>query len=265
MKISVIIPTFNRAEHLPKAIRSVLDQTIKADEIIVVDDGSNDNTKNILQDYPIKYFYQKNKGVSSARNKGIELAANDWICFLDSDDIWECNKLEKQITFHKQNHDILFSYTDETWLFNGKTIKQKAHQQKKDKTTFTTHLPNTFIGTSTVMLNKSILDTIGNFDTNLIACEDYDLWLRILLKHQVGYIDDKLIQKIAGHEGQLSFETPLQDKYRIQALLKHINSPYKDEVINELIKKCNILIKGAVKHNNQKIQNYYQELKDTLT
>jgi glycosyltransferase involved in cell wall biosynthesis len=264
MKISVIIPTHNREELLEKAIQSVINQTVKVAEVIIVDDGSTDNTKEMISRFEnncIQYIYQENKGVSNARNHGIKVAANKWLCFLDSDDIWEENKIEKQIDFHEKNSHILFSHTDELWIFNDKIIKQKKHQFKPSGFCFEQNIANTLIGASTIMLHKKVLDYIGYFDEELIACEDYDLWLRILAKYELGLIDEKLIRKIAGHENQLSFSTKLMDKYRIIALLKHNDSNYKDAICTEIIKKCNILIKGAIKHNNKPIEEHYTKLK----
>jgi len=264
MKISVIIPTYNREKLLKKTLDSVLNQTVQADEIIIIDDGSSDNTKELIANYEnntIRYIIQKNAGVSNARNNGIQKAKNDWICFLDSDDIWEINKLEKQIQFHKDNPHILFSHTDELWIFNDKIIKQKKHQLKPSGFCFEQNISNTLIGASTVMIHKKLFDNIGYFDENLIACEDYDLWLRILKKYELGLINEKLISKIAGHENQLSFSTKMMDKYRIKALQKHLNSPYKDVIYKQFIDKCNILIKGAIKHNNKEIEEFYIQLK----
>lgn len=264
MKISVIIPTYNREKLLVKSLESVLNQTVKAEEIIIIDDGSTDNTKEIVNNYnnhTIKYIFQENKGVSNARNHGIRIATNEWLCFLDSDDIWEENKLEKQIEFHTRNSHIFFSHTDELWLFNNKIIKQKKHQLKPSGFCFKQNIPNTLIGASTMMVHKKILNEVGYFDEELIACEDYDLWLRILAKYELGLINEKLITKIAGHENQLSFCTKLMDKYRILALLKHKDSQYKDQISSEIIKKCNILIKGAIKHENKEIEEHYTKLK----
>jgi glycosyltransferase involved in cell wall biosynthesis len=264
MKISLIIPTHNREKLLTKTIQSVLNQTVKVDEIIIIDDGSIDNTKNIVNNYQndtIKYIYQDNKGVSSARNNGIRLARNEWLCFLDSDDIWEEKKIEKQINFHNQNAHILLSHTDELWMFNDKIIKQKKHQLKPSGFCFEENIPNTLIGASTIMIHKKVLQDIGCFDEELIACEDYDLWLRILRKYELGLVNEKLITKIAGHENQLSFSTKLMDKYRVLALQKHLNSEYKESILKEIIKKCDILIKGAIKHNNKEIEEHYTKLK----
>jgi len=264
MKISVIIPTYNRAVLLEKTIHSVLNQTQEVNEIIIVDDGSTDNTKEMLNNLSndkINYIFQENSGVSKARNTGIAMSKNEWICFLDSDDIWHENKIEKQIHFHKNNPHIFFSHTDELWIFNDKIIKQKKHQLKPSGFCFEENIPNTLIGASTLMIHKKVFEDIGNFDETLVACEDYDLWLRILLKYELGLIDDKLITKIAGHENQLSFSTKLMDIYRIKALQKHLETEYKILINEEIVKKCNILIKGAIKHENKDIEEEYSKLK----
>jgi len=268
MKISVIIPTHNRSKFLTKTINSVLNQSIEVNEIIVIDDGSTDDTKELILSYKndkIKYIFQNNKGVSSARNTGIGLAKNQWLCFLDSDDIWHEDKILKQIEFHTKNAHIFFSHTDELWMFNNKIIKQKKHQLKPSGFCFEENILNTLIGASTIMIHKKVLQDVGYFDETLIACEDYDLWLRILLKYELGLISEKLITKIAGHENQLSFTTKMMDKYRISAMLKHQHTQYKNLILKEIIKKCDILITGAIKHKNNEIEEEYSTLKRLST
>ena len=260
MKISVIIPTFNRADFILKTIKSIQKQTIQPDEIIVIDDGSTDDTKNLISNLNIKYIYQNNQGVSLARNRGIKEVKNNWVAFCDSDDIWHKNKLEEQINFHKQNPNILISHTCEIWKYNDKIIKQKKYQQKPSGFCFQDNLKICKIGASTVLLHRQILDDVGIFDKDLVACEDYDLWLRILLKYELGLVKKKLITKIAGHEGQLSFETPMMDTLRIKALYKHINSKYSKDVKEELNRKIQILLKGARKYNNKEIIETYSKL-----
>ena len=115
------------------------------------------------------------------------------------------------------------------------------------------------------MIHKAIFDDIGLFDESLPACEDYDLWLRILLNYELGLIKEQLTTKIAGHKGQLSFETPLIDTYRVKALKKHLDSKYHYEVKTELIKKINIILKGAKKHNNQTNIKLYSKYLASLT
>lgn len=135
---------------------------------------------------------------------------------------------------------------------------------KKSGFCFQEHLENTLIGASTVIIKKSIFDEVGVFDESLEVCEDYDLWLRILYKYEVGLIEKQLIKKIAGHKGQLSFITPMMDRYRIKVLLKYKDTKYSNIIKNIILNKCNILIKGAIKHKNKDIENYYNNIKESL-
>jgi len=258
MKISAIIPTFNRCEHISNAIKSIQNQTYQVDEIIVIDDGSTDKTREYLKDENIRYIYQENSGVSIARNRGIQEAKNEWITFLDSDDIWEENKIEAHFKMHQNKPTLFASYTDEQWINNGKVIKIKTHQ-KKEEPSFLNSLRLCKIGASTFFCHKSIFSDIGYFDEALTVCEDYDLWLRILKEYEIKLIDEKLTIKYAGHENQLSFSTKLIDTYRIRALKKHLFSKYHREVLDELIYKTTLLLKGARKHNNIEIVSSYEK------
>jgi glycosyltransferase involved in cell wall biosynthesis len=256
MKISVIIPTYNREAFIIRAVNSVLNQSIKVDEIIVVDDGSSDNTKEVLKSSKIRYIKQENLGVSAARNTGIKAAKYEYIAFLDSDDTWHNNKISEHINYHKKNPEVKASYTKEVWIRNNKIISLKKYQEKEEPT-FINSLSLCKIGTSTFFSHKSIFDELGFFDENLKVCEDYDLWLRILLNNKIKLIDLELTNKYAGHEEQLSFSTRLIDTYRIKALEKHLKSKFQNEVLEELITKITILLKGAKKHNNIEILNLF--------
>lgn len=251
MNISVVIPTFNRQDFIKRAVESVLNQSFQPLEIIVVDDGSTDNTKEVLKDLNITYIYQKNSGVSSARNRGIEIAKAQWVCFLDSDDIWEEKKLEKQVEFHKKN-SFLISQTEEKWIRNNKLINKPKHYKKHSGDIFQHSLQLCSITPSSVIIHKDIFKDIGVFDEELQVCEDYDLWLRITQKYPVGLIPEELVQKIAGHNNQLSFTTPTMDLYRLRALEKHLDVQGVREVYD---KKKNILINGAKKHGNRDLLN----------
>jgi glycosyltransferase involved in cell wall biosynthesis len=257
--ISIIIPVYNRQEFIKRSIDSVLDQIYKDFELIIVDDGSSDLTPDILKTYKdkIKVITTKNQGVSSARNLGIKASSGEWICFLDSDDVWQSDKLQCQIEFHKLHPHILFSHTFEKWVRNDKEIKQKAIHKKPNGWCFEDNLAFCKIAPSTVMIYRSILDSVGLFDESLEVCEDYDLWLRVLREYEVGLVEDVLTTKYAGHDDQLSFKHHSMDKFRIEALLKHKELP---QVIDEIKKKAKILINGAKKRGNTQIISFYENI-----
>ena len=256
MKISVIIPTFDRADFLAGCLNSVLSQAHTASEIIVVDDGSTDSTSKLLQTYHKNHpqikpvFLKHNHGVSRARNEGIAVAQNDWIAFLDSDDIWHKDKLKHQITFHNQNPHYLISQCQEIWIKEGVIMPQPKWAHKQSGDMFLASLKHCLISTSSVLISKKIFKDIGLFDESLIACEDYDLWLRITSQYTVGLIEKQLISKIAGHSNQLSTIWGL-DRFRVVALQKHLGGKYHNEVKTILLKKYQILQQGAIKRNNQ--------------
>jgi glycosyltransferase involved in cell wall biosynthesis len=259
--ISVVIPVHNRPVLVKRAIESVLTQSLKPDEIIVVDDGSTDETAESLKSFKkIKIITQKNSGVSTARNRGIKEASCKWIAFLDSDDIWYKDKLKLQLEFHEQNPQILFSHTLEEWIRDGKSLKQKKQHQKPKGFCFDENLNFCKIAPSTVMINKKLFERVGYFDESLEVCEDYDLWLRVLKKYEVGLIEKVLTTKYAGHK-QLSFKYHSMDRYRIKALLKHKELPI---VKKEIEKKATILLKGAVKHQNDEIIRFCEEVSQAL-
>ena len=132
MKVSVIIPTFNRFNLISRAIDSVLSQTIKPFEIIVVDDGSSDNTSTFIKNNykSVKLIKQKNLGVSKARNVGIKNSSGDWIALLDSDDEWKKNKLEVQIKSLSEYDYYSVCHTNEIWIRNGIRVNQKKKTSK---------------------------------------------------------------------------------------------------------------------------------------
>ena len=262
MNISVIIPTYNRYEFLKRALQSVLNQTYLPKEVIVVDDGSNDKTQDIQNYFPsIKYIYQDNSGVSSARNLGITNASHEWLTFLDSDDEWHSEKLKEQVAFHKKNSDVLMSYTDELWIRDKKEVKIPNKFQKIGKDAFLENLSYCNIAPSSVLLHENLFERYGLFDENLEVCEDYDLWLRVATKEKIGLINKKLITKYAGHENQLSFKHWGMDRFRVislEKLLKTASNTQKYKIKEELIKKYTLLYKGALKYDKIIDINFYQ-------
>lgn len=253
-KVSVIIPTFNREKVLKRAVSSVLNQTFRDFELIVVNDGSTDGTKSILNKYfNINVIDQTNQGVSHARNVGILNGCSKFIAFLDSDDEWKPEKLERQMEFFDQHPDAMICQTEETWIRNGKHANPMKKHKKHSGWIFKECLPLCIVSPSAVMMRKDLFDSVGLFDESLPACEDYDLWLRIAAKYPIYLIDKPLIVKYGGHSDQLSRTVPNLDQYRIEALLKILKSgtlspEQRVAAEEELKKKSKIYGEGCLKH-----------------
>ena len=268
MNISVVIPSYNRKDFLKRSIDSAINQTKKPLEIIVVDDGSTDGTEAMIKsDYDfVKFIKQKNKGVSAARNIGIKVSIGEWICFLDSDDEWKKDKLEKQINAMKSNPGYKFFHSNEIWIKNGLRINQKKKHKKYGGDIFDKCLDMCRISPSSVMIDKTVFDEVGNFNEVLVVCEDYELWLRICDKYRVFFIDEPLIIKYGGHQGQLSYSIESIENHRIKALeyliLENLNRKNKRHAIQMLLSKLNIYLKGLVKRKkNDEIAVYEEKIK----
>jgi glycosyltransferase involved in cell wall biosynthesis len=201
MKISVIIPTWNRSSYLARALESVYAQSISPHEVIVVDDGSTDDTREIIKQHfkDVRYLYQENRGVSSARNTGIRAAGGDWIALLDSDDCWLPHKLEHQQQLLRDNPDARICHSDEIWIRNGKRVNPMKKHAKRGGYIFKHCLPLCAISPSSAIIRHDLFDEIGLFDESLPACEDYDLWLRLCAAYPVLYADEALLIKHGGH------------------------------------------------------------------
>lgn len=266
MKISVVIPSYNRAHTLARAIDSVLAQHSAADEIIVVDDGSSDNTTKIVEQSPeVKLIEQSNQGVSAARNAGIHSAQHEWIALLDSDDEWLPEKLHHIRLAQQQQPDILLFHSDEIWIRNGVRVNPMHKHNKYGGDIFQYCLPLCVVSPSAAVIHRKLFAVCGLFNEQLPACEDYDLWLRICHRYPVHYLDQALIIKYGGHDDQLSRKHWGMDRFRIQALHALMQQPglkpaQRQLTRNMLVKKLKILLKGAIKHNNQQILQTYQPL-----
>ena len=219
--VSVIIPVFNRAWSLERALESVLSQEDANLDTIVVDDGSTDETPRLLAAYKdrVRVIRQENRGVSAARNAGIRAAKGELIALLDSDDAWLPGKVGAQVAFFDTHPESLICQTEEIWIRNGKRVNPKRRHKKRRGMFFEPSLHLCLISPSAVMMRRTLLDDVGLFDERLPACEDYDLWLRTTWKHPVELIDAPLIVKHGGHADQLS-AMPQLDSYRIRAIVK---------------------------------------------
>ena len=265
--VSVIIPTFNRALMVIEAVESVLAQKFDDFEIIVVDDGSKDDTQNRLLAYKnrITFLSQKNKGVSAARNTGVKNAKGEFIAFLDSDDLWLPDKLSVQTDFFiNQNRGALICQTEEVWIRKGLRVNPCRKHQKRDGFIFSESLHLCLVSPSAVMLKRSFFEKTGGFDENLPACEDYDLWLRVSCRYPIFLIDTPLIVKRGGHDGQLSAQ-PCLDRYRIQSLQNLLEKEpltdlQREEARAVLAKKCAIYSQGCLKRGKTEEAKQYMDL-----
>ena len=268
-KISVVIPSYNRVCFLSRAINSILNQSHQVNEIILVDNGSNDGTVSFIKEKykMVKVIYEKKKGVSYARNTGIEKSKNDWIAFLDSDDEWLPNKIKEQFDLLKKNkYNLNLIHTNEIWFKNGVFQNQKKKHEKKGGYIFESCLNICKISPSSVIIKKKTFNEYGLFDTKFKVCEDYELWLRLTSKFKVGYINTALIKKYAGHSDQLSKKYWGIDRYRIKALEKiilkgNLSFDQKQMVLNTLLKKIDIVLLGAINRINHRVLRMYAKKK----
>jgi glycosyltransferase involved in cell wall biosynthesis len=269
MQISVVIPSYNRKHTLERALQSVFQQISPVDEVILVDDGSSDGSNLMVEGlFPqVKILRQANRGVSAARNRGIEAAGFEWIALLDSDDSWLPGKIEAIRQAQRQHPDFALFHSDEIWMRNGVRVNPMHKHRKSGGWIFEQCLPICAISPSASVIKKSLLQSLGMFDETLPACEDYDLWLRLCHRYPVHYLEQPLIVKYGGHADQLSRQHPAMDQFRVRALhrLLSATSLSADDhaaAARVLLSKLDILIKGAVKHDNQKLLDEFVPLRE---
>lgn len=254
--VSVIIPTHNRAEFLARAIDSVLSQSYANLELIVVDDGSTDETPALLASYGENFtvLRQENRGPAAARNAGIRAARHPLLAFLDSDDQFAPDKLAQQVAAMEAQPDLLISHTQETWFRNGRHLNQKKRHAKEGGNIFARSLELCVVGMSTVMARRKLFDRIGFFDESFPCCEDYELWLRASIRHHFLLVDMPLTIKHGGREDQVSVQFRVgMDRFRIRALEKLLASslltPEQFRLSSaELARKAMLYGNGCLKH-----------------
>lgn len=266
--VTIIIPTYNRLSFLKKAIDSVLEQSWQEFELIVVDDGSTDDTAKLVAsyDYDITYIYQKNQGPASARNTGIKAARYELLAFLDSDDRFNLHKLIVQLEIMQQHPDHMISHTRETWYRREKLLNQKKKHRVESGFIFAESLRLCVVGISTVMVRRQLFELIGLFDENLCCCEDYDLWLRASVNYPFLLIDQPLTVKEGGRHDQLSVQYRVgMDKYRIRSIQKlltqnNLTNKQCRLAAAELARKCQIYGNGCLKHGRLAEGEYYLKI-----
>jgi glycosyltransferase involved in cell wall biosynthesis len=268
--VSVIIPSYNRKEQIKAAAASVFAQTFRNWELIVVDDGSDDGTD-------LSCFgpeserrcelirLELNGGVSAARNTGVRASKGEWLAFLDSDDVWHPQKLEKQIAWIKENPDFRILQTREIWVRNGVRVNPPASHVKRSGYIFRESLDRCMITPSSVMMAGSLFCEAGGFNESLPACEDYDLWLRITCRYPVGLIEQDLLTRYGGHSDQLSSQVFALDRFRVRALMDllscdTLSMEQREAVKNKLVEKAEILAKGFFKHGKPETGERYKSI-----
>ncbi len=268
--VSVILPTFNRAWSLEAAIDSVLNQDYPHIELIIVDDGSTDNTPQLLNAYKSKFtvLKQKNQGVSAARNTGIRHSKGELVALLDSDDTWDKRKVSCQVDFFNSHPDAMICQTEEIWIRNQKRVNPKVKHKKPSGMIFEASLQLCLVSPSAVMMRRSLFDRVGVFNQDYPVCEDYDLWLRVSAILPVFLIDKPYTIKHGGHQDQLS-RSHSQDKYRIRSLKSIIENgdlaeQHKESAAKVLKKKCEIYGNGCIKRGKATEGEYYLALGQSI-
>jgi len=263
--ISVLIPTYQRAHFLAECLASVRAQTHQSLELFVIDDGSTDQTEPICQQakMELSHIYRENRGVSAARNAGIKASRGEWIALLDSDDLWEPEKLTRQWAYIQEHPQSKIVQTEEIWIRNGVRVNPRPIHTKPSGWVFEEMIPLCRVSPSAVMIHRSVFDKVGLFDETLPACEDYDLWLRTSLHYPIDCVREPLTIKRGGHADQLSRQWGL-DRYRIQALEKILQEPklsaeQRRLVIADIQRRCEILIQGFEKRGKSKEAELYRE------
>ena len=280
MRYTAIITTYQRPHALGRALRSVLQQTLRPSNVLVVDDANLTETQSVIlatterivREDPARHLPaivvipNQGQGISAARNTGIRHAQSAWLAFLDDDDEWRPAKMHQQAkAVQAAAKQLRLCHTDEVWLRNGRHLNQSAHHKKTGGAIYARCLERCCISPSAVLMARSLVEAYGMFDPKLAVCEDYDMWLRICAYEEVAYVPEPLVVKHGGHADQLSRRHWGMDRFRVRALIKMMRDHHLDPAKHAatrtmLIKKLTILAQGAKKRNNRRRHRYYMDL-----
>ncbi|HEY6421502.1 MAG TPA: glycosyltransferase family A protein, partial [Candidatus Binataceae bacterium] len=285
-EVSVVIPTHDRRAMVCEAVASVLAQRAVSPEsiepfelfeLIVVDDGSTDGTFDNLsrlvagrasgraEPFPlIRIERIQHRGPAAARNRGVARARAPLIAFLDSDDLWAPAKLDRQLAFMRANPDCAIAQTQELWIRNGGRVNPGRRHRKRGGDIYIDSLRTCLISNSAVMIRTDLFRALGGFDETMAAAEDYDLWLRILVDHDAGLVDEYLVTRRAGHADQLSATMTAIDRYRILALAKMLADPKlggekREATAQVFAEKCGIYAKGLRRRGRADDARLYEQ------
>lgn len=267
--VSVILTTYNGASrgYLVESIKSVLSQTYQNYELLIIDDGSVDNTKAICEKYlsnsKVKYIYQENRGLAAARNIGIKNSKGEYICFLDDDDVWKPEKLEKEIKFFENYQDKKIGMVFTSLELINKDGRKIAIQSHIAKGNIYGELfyKNIVDAPSSVMIKREVFEKVGLFREYMMSCQDYELWFRIAKHYHVYSINETLV-KYRVHQNKMSTNCKKGEFYRFVTLFLALQNAPSDIREKENDIYSNLYIKFANKHfglrNYSEFRKYYK-------
>ncbi len=266
-EVSVIIPAYNRAERLERAVRSVLEQRGVRFELLVVDDASEqpaDSLYRELEGLGHRVIRQgQNSGPGPARNVGARVARGEWLAFLDSDDHWLPGKLETHLSSLRSS-GLRIGQAEEIWYRDGERVNPPKPHRIQGGDLFARSLKAVCVSSSTVMLKRELFLEHGGFDEELFVCEDYALWLNIAAQEEFEFCQEPLVVKYGGHDDQLSKALPAMDRFRILGLLKGLQSgafgARASAAVKEVSRKLRILAKGSGKRGRVEAVDLCQEI-----
>jgi glycosyltransferase involved in cell wall biosynthesis len=232
-EVSVIIPTYNSAKYLTDAVDSVLSQTHRDFEVLVIDDGSTDDTPAVIGRYGdlVRYIRQPNSGVAAARNRGINESLGRYVAFLDADDTWHQDKLKAQVTALRMNPGYLACYTAFTVVSQDLRPLRITRNKRVYNTLEDLLLRGNVIGSiCTVLYERSIFDAVGGFDASLSQCADWDMWVRIAGRTEFLYLDLPLAT-YRQHDTNMSRDAGLLERDSVRVLEKGFSMSCLDPAV----------------------------------
>ncbi|CAN4278633.1 glycosyltransferase [Pseudoxanthomonas sp. LjRoot125] len=221
IEVSVIIPTYNRRDLLPRALDSVLAQTLAVDEIIVIDDGSTDGTDDMLRARygdRVRYVWQPNAGVSAARNHGLQLAQGRYLALLDSDDLWLPAKTGLQVAFLDAHPDFGMVVCDVERVdseYRHIDVFRRRDTLREDGWVLRWVLHNPALAPASVLMRREVVEQLGGFDEGLRTAEDLEFHLRVARHWKIGVVEQALVRAMRGHDGLSAADSTYDDYVRV--------------------------------------------------